>query len=162
MIINLSLILKKTWIQRQFPLSSFVFIDSLAASALQEVGGYAISCQNNLELHLGCHTCWLSYFTLVCLWCGWTVGCTVTWLPNFLGWVDYHIFLPMVLRCSRFACGSSTFIHAKTTRVKNTTYTDVYCIGCVPSSFPRPKVNVSPWPSLPVPSSVLKTIYTAE
>ena len=25
--------------------------------------------------------------------------CTVTWLPNFLGWVVYHIFLPMVLRC---------------------------------------------------------------
>ena len=24
--------------------------------------------------------------------------CTVTWLPNFLGWVDYFIFLPMVLR----------------------------------------------------------------
>ena len=23
--------------------------------------------------------------------------CTVTWLPNFLGWVDYFIFLPMVL-----------------------------------------------------------------
>ena len=23
--------------------------------------------------------------------------CTVTWLPNFLGWVVYHIFLPMVL-----------------------------------------------------------------
>ena len=34
--------------------------------------GYAISRQNNLELHLGCHTCWLSYFTLVCLWCGLT------------------------------------------------------------------------------------------
>ena len=30
--------------------------------------------QNNLELHLGCHTCWLSYFTLVCLWCGRTAG----------------------------------------------------------------------------------------
>ena len=46
-----------------------------------------------LPLHLGCHTCWLSYFILVCLWCGRTVGrslgwCTVTWLPNFLGWVD--------------------------------------------------------------------------
>ena len=30
--------------------------------------------------------------------------CTVTWLPNFLGWVVYHIFLPMVLRwalCAR-------------------------------------------------------------
>ena len=54
-----------------------------------DTGGYAISRQNNLELHLGCHTCWLSYFTLVCLWCGRTVGrCTVTWLPNFLGWVD--------------------------------------------------------------------------
>ena len=24
--------------------------------------------------------------------------CTVTWLPNFLGWVDYLIFLAMVLR----------------------------------------------------------------
>ena len=24
--------------------------------------------------------------------------CTVTWLPNFLEWVDYFIFLPMVLR----------------------------------------------------------------
>ena len=64
---------------------------------------YAISHQNNLELHLGYHTRWLSYFTLVCLWCGRTVSraggrCTVTWLPNFLGWVDYFIFLPMVLR----------------------------------------------------------------
>ena len=30
---------------------------------------------------------------------GWSVGrCTVTWLPNFLGWVDYFSFLPMVLR----------------------------------------------------------------
>ena len=35
----------------------------------QDAGGYAISRQNNLELHLGCPTCWLSYFTLVCLWC---------------------------------------------------------------------------------------------
>ena len=63
-----------------------------------DAGGYAISLLNNLELHLGYHTCWLSYFTLVCLWCGRTVGRTVTWLPNFLGWVVYHIFLPMVLR----------------------------------------------------------------
>ena len=39
------------------------------------------------------HTCWLSYFTFVCLWCGLTVGalagrCTVTWWPNFVRWVD--------------------------------------------------------------------------
>ena len=51
-----------------------------------------ISRRNNLELHLGCHTIWLSYFTLVCLWCGRTVEggrCTVTWLPNFLGRIDF-------------------------------------------------------------------------
>ena len=30
-------------------------------------------------------------------------GRMVTWLPNFLGWVDYFIFLPMVLRCARLA-----------------------------------------------------------
>ena len=69
-------------IKRQFPLSVFVFIDSFAVSALQDAGGYAISRQNNLQLHLGCHSCWLTYFTLVCLWCGWTVSqaggrCTV-------------------------------------------------------------------------------------
>ena len=77
MAINLSLILQTTRIQKQLPLSFFVFIDSLVASASQYSGGYAISRQNNLELHLGCHTCWLSYlsyFTLVCLWCGRTVA----------------------------------------------------------------------------------------
>ena len=63
-----------TQIQKQFPPSVFVFIDSLVVSALQDAGGYAISGQNNLELHLGCHTCWLSYFTFVCLWCGRMVG----------------------------------------------------------------------------------------
>ena len=70
--INLSIIhvLKTTRIQKQFPLSVFVLIDSLVVSVLQDAGGYAISLQNNLELHLGCHTCSLSYFTLVCLWCG--------------------------------------------------------------------------------------------
>ena len=101
MTINLSLILQTTRIQKQFPLSFIVFIDSSVVSALQDAGGYAISSQNNLELHLVCHTCtcWLSYFTLVYLWCGRTVGrCTVTWLPSFLGRVDYFIFLPMVLR----------------------------------------------------------------
>ena len=95
MTIYLSLILYTKRIQRQ--LFSFV------VSALQDTGGYVISLQNNLELHLGCHTCWLSYFTLVCLWCGRTVSpagrrCTVTWSPNFLRWVDYLIFLPMVKR----------------------------------------------------------------
>ena len=39
--------------QKQFPLSGFVFIDSLVASALQDVGSYAISRQNSLDLHLG-------------------------------------------------------------------------------------------------------------
>jgi len=47
----------------------------------------------NLELHFGCHTCWLSYFTLVSLWCR---------LTDRLGQVTtshYQIFLPTVLRC---------------------------------------------------------------
>ena len=84
MTINLSLILQKTRIQKQFPISIFLaFIDSLVVSALQDAGslrcsrpthssnteglerlrrrldagGYAIYRQNNLELHLGCHTC---------------------------------------------------------------------------------------------------------
>ena len=68
------LILQTTRIQKQFLLSVFVFIDSLVVSASQDAGGYAISRQNNLELHLGYHTCWLSYFTLVYLWCRRTVS----------------------------------------------------------------------------------------
>ena len=43
--------------QKQFPLSVFVFIDSLVVSASQDAGDYAISRRNILELHLGCHTC---------------------------------------------------------------------------------------------------------
>ena len=46
-----------TRILKQFPLSVFVFIDSLVVSASQDAGGYAISRQSNLELHLGFHTC---------------------------------------------------------------------------------------------------------
>ena len=45
--------------QKQFPHSFFVFIDSFVVSALQDAGGSAISRQNNLELHLGCHTDWV-------------------------------------------------------------------------------------------------------
>ena len=41
-----------------------LFIDSLDVSALQDAGGYAISRQNYLELHLGCHTCRLSNFQI--------------------------------------------------------------------------------------------------
>ena len=57
MTIYLSLILLTTRIQKKFPLSVFVFIDSFVVSALQDAGGYAVSRQNNLELHFGCHTC---------------------------------------------------------------------------------------------------------
>ena len=69
--------------------SKFVdFIDSLVVSASQDAGGNAISRQNNLELRLGCHTCWVSYFTLVCLWCGRMVGRLVGVRSR-----DYQIFL---------------------------------------------------------------------
>ena len=88
MTINLSLILKTTRIEKQFSLPVFVFNDSLVVSALQDAGGYAISSQSSLELHLGCHTSWLSFF-YSCGADGRALGrCTVTRLPNFLGWVD--------------------------------------------------------------------------
>ena len=57
MTINLSLILQMTRIQKQYPLYVFVLIDSLVVSALQDLGGSAISYHNIFELHLGCHTC---------------------------------------------------------------------------------------------------------
>ena len=38
-----------------------------------------------------------------------TDGRTVTWLPNFLGWVDYHIFLPMVFRFARESSAINNF-----------------------------------------------------
>ena len=39
-------------------ISAFRFLlSSLVVSALQDADGYAISRPNNLELHLGCHTC---------------------------------------------------------------------------------------------------------
>ena len=90
MTINLSLILLK-----QFPLSVFVFIDSLVVSASQDAGGNAISRQNNLELHLRCHTCWLSFLHWhACGVGGRSVGrayghviTKISWigrLPNFL------------------------------------------------------------------------------
>ena len=47
---------------------------------MAQADGYAISRQNNLELHLGCHTRWMSYFTLVCLWCGRTDDSLVLFL----------------------------------------------------------------------------------
>ena len=53
----LSLILQTPRIQKQSPLSVFIFIDSLVVSALQDAGGYEISRQNNPELLLGFHTC---------------------------------------------------------------------------------------------------------
>ena len=73
-------------------------------------GGYAISLQNNLELHLGCHTCWLSYITLVCLCCERTVGRMFRWLPKFLEWVDNFLTDDAPLRslCTRESFAIST------------------------------------------------------
>ena len=111
-------------------LSFFVSLDSLVVSSSQDTGGYAISRHYNLELHFGCHTCRLTYFTLVCLWCGLTVdGSTVTWLPKFLGWVDYHIFLGMWL-CSRARSGPP---------LKKPTKCSFRPIQC--SSSPLPKLS---------------------
>ena len=58
MTVNLSLILKKkkkTRIQKPFPLSAFVFIDSLVVSDSQDAGGHTLSRQNNLTFGIGLH-----------------------------------------------------------------------------------------------------------
>ena len=54
--INLSLMLKKkNRIQKHFPLSVLVFIDSLVVSASQDAGGHTLSRQNNLTFGIGLH-----------------------------------------------------------------------------------------------------------
>ena len=109
MTINLSLILQKTRIQKQFPLFGFVFIDSLVASALQTRVAMRFPAKITSSFM------WviirlIELFHIGMPWCGRTVGSTVTGLPNFVGWVDYHIFLPMVLRCALFAHENSATI----------------------------------------------------
>ena len=42
-------------IQKQFPLSVFVFIDSLVVSTSQDAGGHTLSRQNNLTFGIGLH-----------------------------------------------------------------------------------------------------------
>ena len=53
MTVNLNSVLQKTRIQREFPLSVSVFIESSVVSASQRAGSYMISRQHNIELHLG-------------------------------------------------------------------------------------------------------------
>ena len=55
MTINLNLMLSTTRIQKYFPLSVFVFIDSLVVSASQDAGGHTLSRQNNLTFGIGLH-----------------------------------------------------------------------------------------------------------
>ena len=140
MTINLSLILWTTRIQKQFPLSFFIFIDSLVVSTLQDAGGYAISRQNNLELHLGCHTCWLSYFTLVYLWCGRTVA-------RAGGRSVYGHVITKFSRMARFLTHGAPLLSYKR-RFKTTTKMDRHITGHVmwrSDGFP-----ISDWVSLEV------------
>ena len=67
-------------------------------------GGRVISFQIKPWVAFGLPCLLIEFFTLVCLWCGRSLArCTVTWLSNFLGWVNYHIFLVMGLRAARGA-----------------------------------------------------------
>ena len=73
--------------------------------------------------------------------------CTVTWLPNFLGWVVYFIFLPMVLRCARLARRSPAInLVCSVITWKSQTSTLMY--------WPHLSVNTSrPWFDFPVTTS---------
>ena len=80
MTINVSLIVYTTRIQKQFPLSVFVFIYSLVVTRVAMWFPAKIT-----------STCIWVAIPVDRVWCGRTVGgsrCTVTWIPNFLGWGD--------------------------------------------------------------------------
>ena len=94
--INLSLILYTTRIQRQFPLFAFVFIDSLVVKtrvAMRFPAKITSSC-----IWVAMHVDWVILHWYACGADGRLVGRMVTWLPNFLEWVDHYIFLGMGLR----------------------------------------------------------------
>ena len=97
MTINLSLILSRTRIQKKFRLYwLFSYL------CFTRRGWLCDFRQKKLKLPY-------LYFDWVLHWywyaCGGANGraggCTVTWLPKFLGCTGYQIFLPMVLRCAR-------------------------------------------------------------
>ena len=52
---NVSLTLETTRLQKHFPLSGFVFIDSFIISASQDAGGHTFFPQNNLTFGIGLH-----------------------------------------------------------------------------------------------------------
>ena len=113
-----------TQIQKQFPLSVFVLIDSLVVSALQDAGGYAIFLQNNLKLRLGCHTFnWVIYIGMpVVLTDGRSSGRAgvkghvITKISGMGRWPN---FLTIMIRCARFALlrAPLVIIHEITLRV---------------------------------------------
>ena len=91
-----------------------------------------ISPQNNLELHLGCHACWLSYFTSVYLWCGRTVGraygYVITKLPNFLthGAPLRACGAPLQQEIPQQSFGVSTFLYGEQNKFYKSG--DLFCL----------------------------------
>ena len=59
----------------------------------QDAGGHAFSRQN---IWVAIPVDWVILHWYACGADGRLVGRTITWLPKFLGWVDYHIFLARV------------------------------------------------------------------
>ena len=85
-----------------FVLLSFAgLVSTFSFSASKDTGGYAISCQNNLELlyllielfYTGMPVVWMDGLSV-----SRSVGNTVMWLPKSPWWVDKCIFLGMGLR----------------------------------------------------------------
>ena len=85
----------------------------LSLSLLQDTGGYAISCQNNLELlyllielfYTGMPVVWIDGLSV-----SQSVGNTVMWLPKSPWWVDKCIFLGTGLRSCAHGAPLSTCI----------------------------------------------------
>ena len=91
-------------------------------------------------MHLGCHTCWLSYFTLVYLWCGRTVA-------RAGGRSVYGHVITKFSRMARFLTHGAPLLSYKR-RFKTTTKMDRHITGHVmwrSDGFP-----ISDWVSLEV------------
>ena len=97
-LLALALSLLSTWVETSKITSKKTRLCCYCCFLSKSPGGHKISFQIKAWVAFG-----LSYLFIELFYIGvpvvWMDGrATVTWLQKFLGWIDYHIFLPMVLR----------------------------------------------------------------
>ena len=153
---------------------------SITRSSSFSVIQVSVNTRNNAEkdttlLLSGRHCDFFPNNTLSCIWVAMPVDwvilhwyacgaygrslarCTVKWLPNFLGWVDYHISLAMGLRPRAVRTWSSATNRAKCWRrsLKIVESQNGILLSGVKSQFHpgRPRRRDFPSPSISAPGS---------